>query len=134
MKNTVVLIIGLILFISGCINTNSTYETWGQKHVSIDLISFRNSTPGEHTFYKENLYYVIEGYLLNKNPHDALSVKINVTGYDSNGTIVVYNSTPEIYPKVIPGKGKSRFYARLLDPDKKVVRYDVKIFGAKSEY
>ena len=44
------------------------------------------------------------------------------------------NDTPYIYPKNIPEKGSSYFFARFYDPDKQIKNFTVEILDAKGEY
>lgn len=128
-----ILLLILIISISGCIDTTKKNNTWGEKKISLDAIKVSNNTTGNRSEQNDSIYYVY-GYINNENPYEALNVKINVTTYYSNDTIFAVNNTPYVNPKSIPANGESYFYARFLDPEKKIARYDVQILDAKAEY
>jgi hypothetical protein len=128
----ILLLLGIVS-ISGCIDNTKANSTWGEKKISLDAITISNNTTGNRSETNDSRYYVY-GYMDNDNPYEALNVKINVTTYTSNGTVFAVNDTPYLNPVNIPGNGQSYFYARFSDPDKKIVRYDVKILDAKAEY
>ncbi len=131
-----IIIISFILLAvvcSGCINTNKTNNTWGDKKISLDAIKVSNSTVGNRSENNDSIYYV-SGYIINQNSFEALDPKITVTTYYSNGTVFAVNDTPYMDPKNIPANGKSYFYTRFDDPDKKIARFEVKILSAKGQY
>lgn len=130
-----ILLIVCIISSSGCLNTNKTNKTWGQKDISLDAIKVSNNITADY-YESDNgtIYYYIEGYLQNTNLIDALDVKLKVTFYDSKGNVVAINSTPYLYPKNIPAKGNSSFYVEFPDPDKKIFTYKVEILSARAEY
>ena len=131
-----IMIISFILLAvasSGCINTNKTNNTWGDKKISLDAIKVSNSTVGNRSENNDSIYYV-SGYILNQNSFEAIDPKITVTTYYSNGTVFAMNDTPYIDPKNIPANGKSAFYARFNDSDKKIAKFEVKILSAKGQY
>ncbi len=123
----------LAVVCSGCIDTNKTNNTWGDKKISLDAIKVSNSTVGNRSENNDSLYYV-SGYILNQNPYEAIDPKITVTTYYSNGTVFAVNDTPYMNPKNLPANGKSAFYARFDDPDKKIVKFEVKILSAKGQF
>jgi len=129
----IIILLISIIFSSACIENTKANNTWGEKKISIESISISNDTNGNHSEQNDSVYYV-NGYLINKNPYEALNVKINVITYYSNGTIFAINNTPYLNPKNIPANGKSYLYARFEDPDNKIVRFDIKIIDAKGEY
>lgn len=126
------LLIGTLLS-SGCIENKKANETWGEKKISLDAINVSNNTVGDRSEQNDSVYYVM-GNITNQNSYDAFNVKINVITYYSNGTVFAVNNTPYLYPNTIPAKGNSYFYARFVDPDKKIVRFEVKILDADAEY
>lgn len=119
--------------ISGCINTNKTNSTWGEKEISIDDLKISNDTTGKHYEENDTIYYV-NGNITNNNPFEALNVKIKIITYTSNGTVLAVNDTPYLNPKNVPGKGKSYFYARFEDPNKQITKFEVKILSANGQY
>ena len=127
-----VLLIISTVSISGC-ETKTANQTWGEQKVSPDLIKTSNNTTGEFKERNNTGYYVVTGYLINQNPGEAFDIKMNVSGYDANNTLVSSNTTPYINPKSIPGRGQSYFGARLKDPEHKIVRFEVKILGAHAQ-
>jgi capsule polysaccharide export protein KpsE/RkpR len=138
-KNMKRLVILMIFFLiinvianAGCIDNTKANNTWGEKKISLEKIKVSDNTAGNRSEQNDSIYYV-SGYITNDNPFEALDFKLKVTTYYSNGTIFAVNETPYIDPKNIPGQGKSYFYARFSDPDKKITRFEVKIVGAKGE-
>ena len=119
--------------ISGCIDNTMANNTWGDKKISLDAIKISNSTVNNRSENNDSIYYV-SGHILNQNSFEALDPKITVTTYYSNGTVFAVNDTPYIDPKNIPANGKSYFYARFDDPDKKIAKFEVKIVSAKGQY
>ncbi|WP_321422020.1 hypothetical protein [uncultured Methanobacterium sp.] len=130
---TILMLFICLMTISGCIENTKANNTWGEKKISLDAIKISNNTTGNHSETNESVYYV-SGYIVNENPYEALNVKFKVISYDANGTVFAVNDTPYLDPKNIPEYSGSRFYARFSDPDKKIVRFDVKILSAKSEF
>jgi hypothetical protein len=131
-----IMIISFMLFAvasSGCIENTKANSTWGEKKISMDAIKASNGTVGNRSEENESIYYVY-GYIINQNPYEALDPKITVTTYYSNGTVFAVNDTPYLDPKNIPANGKSYFYARFDDPDKKIANFEVKILSAKGQY
>ncbi|MBI5459251.1 hypothetical protein [Methanobacterium sp.] len=122
----------IILANSGCIDNTKANNTWGEKKISMDAIKVSNSV-GNRSENNDSLYYV-SGSILNQNPFEALDTKITVTTYYSNDTVFAVNDTPYLNPQNIPANGKSSFYARFDDPDKKIAKFEVKILSAKGEY
>ncbi len=135
-KITTILILLLltgIILNSGCIDNTKSNNTWGEKKISMDAIKVSNNTVGNRSENNESIYYV-SGNITNQNSFEALDPKIKVTTYYSNGTVFAVNDTPYIRPSNIPAKGTSYFYARFVDPDKKIAKFDVKILSAKAEF
>lgn len=126
------LLIGIILN-SGCIDNKKTNSIWGEKKISMDAIKIANNTTGNRSETNESIYYV-SGHVINDNPYEALDLKLRVTTYTFNGSVFAVNDKPFIRPKSIPANGASYFYARFLDPEKNITRYDVKIVSAKGEF
>jgi len=137
MKKTIISLILLLVVatvsISGC-ETKTANKTWGEKKISLDLITISNNTTADHYDWEGITYYYIDGYLLNKNPFDALNVKLKATFYDSNGDIIATNETPYLEPKSIPLNGISNFHFEVQDKNKDIVRYKVELVDAQSEY
>lgn len=127
-----ILLLGIIS-ISGCIDTQKTNSTWGEKKLLTDLIKVSNGTVGNRSEENESIYHVY-GYIENDNPFEALDPKIKVYTYFSNGTEYAVNDTPYLEPKNIPATGKSYFYARFEDPNKQIATFEVKIISAKGQY
>lgn len=128
----IVLLFVTIIFNLGCIN-KTTNETWGEKKISMDTIKIANNTTGNRSEKNESIYFV-SGYVTNDNPYEALDLKLRIITYNSNGTVFAVNDKPFLKPKNIPANGESYFYAKFLDPDKNITRYDVKILSAKGEF
>ena len=79
-------------------------------------------------------HYKVKGDLQNNNPFGVAYVKVNITGYDTNGNLVDTQWT-FAYITNIPAGGRSPFDDYLNDPDNKIVRYDVRVMDAdKSLY
>ncbi|MEN6553275.1 MAG: hypothetical protein ABFC34_10390 [Methanobacterium sp.] len=141
MQKTAIIILTIIILgfiigivsISGCINTNQTNNTWGEKKISLDAITIANNITSIRSEVNESRYYV-DGYIENKNPYEAINVKISVTTYYANGTVFAVNNTPYMDVKNLPANGGSFFYARFEDPDKKIARFEAKIVSAQGEY
>jgi hypothetical protein len=131
-----IMIISFILFAvacSGCIENTTANSTWGEKKLSMDAIKVSNSTVGNRSENNDSVYYV-SGYILNQNPYEALDPKIEVTTYYSNGTVFAVNNTLYLNPNNLPANGKSYFYAKFEDPDKKIATFEVKFLSAKGQY
>ena len=133
-SNTIIIILVIIAIIglSGCAKKTSN-STFGEKHISLDSIKVSNYTNGNYSEHNNTIYYV-SGYIINKNPIDALNVKLKVITYDSNNDTVAINETPTLNPKSIPANGNSALYARFYDPEKRIVRFKIQIIDAKAEY
>lgn len=135
-KNSILIIFLLSLFlisISGCIDNTKSNSTWGEKKISIDAIKVSNNIEGNRSEDNESIYYV-RGHIINQNPFEALDPQLKITTYYSNGTVFAVNDTPYLNPQNIPANGKSTFYARFEDPNKQIVRFEVKILSAKGQY
>jgi len=130
---TVLSFILLALASSGCIDNTKSNSTWGEKKISLDTIKVSDDTVGNRNENNDSIYYV-SGYITNQNSFEALDPEINVITYYSNGTVFAVNDTHYIDPKNIPANGKSYFYARFEDPDKKIAKFEVKVISAKGEY
>lgn len=137
MEKPVVIITILLLVMSiccsGCIENTQANNTWGEKKLSMDAIKLSNTTVGNRSDNNDSIYYV-KGDITNQNSFEAINTKIQVTTYYSNGTVFAVNDTPYLNPQNIPAQGSSYFYARFVDPDKQITKYDVKIISAKGEY
>lgn len=138
--NKLVVIILIILFLipvfwifSGVKINPYSNQTWGEKTININAIKIVNST-GDHYEYEGQNYYYIEGYIKNLNDIDAINIQIMATAYDENGTVVATNNTPYLEPKNVPSGGNSYFYFEFLDPENRIVRYELKITAAKHRY
>lgn len=135
-KNITILFIFIItigvIFSSGCANTTQANSTWGEKKIAPGSIKVSDAV-ANRSIDNESVYYV-RGNLKNQNSFDALDVKIKVITYDKNGTVFAVNETPYIDPKNIPAEGKSYFYARFNDPEKKIDRFEIQILGALGVY
>lgn len=138
-KSSMVLIILLLGFLlgivstSGCIDTNKTNNVWGEKKISLDAIKTSNNTTGRYSQVNESNYFVY-GYLENHNPYDALDVKVKITLYSSNGTVIAVNNTPHLDTPSIPADGITYYYALFTDQDNKIAKYKVKVIDAKAQY
>lgn len=126
------LLAGIALSSSGCIEKNSN-NTWGEKKISLDEIKVDNDTIGKQNERNNSIYYV-EGNVTNFNQYDAFNLKIKITTYDPQGNVFLVNNTPYLDQKTIAAHGKLYFYAKFIDPEKKIVRFDVKVVDAKAEY
>jgi hypothetical protein len=126
------LFIGIVLG-SGCIENTKANSTWGEKKISMDAIKVSQNTTGDRSETNESKYYVY-GYIENDNPFEAVNLKMKINTYYVNGTVFAVNTTPNISPKNIPGKGSSFFYSRFYDPDQKIHNFTVEILSAKAEY
>ncbi|MFA0832415.1 MAG: hypothetical protein ACC609_00235 [Methanobacterium formicicum] len=137
MKKSLIFITILLFIISiccsGCIDSTKANNTWGEKKISLDAIKIGNDTVGNRSENNDSIYYVY-GNITNQNSFEALETKIRVTTYYVNGTVFAINDTPRLNPQNIPANGQSYFYARFVDPNKQIVKYDVKIISAKGEY
>jgi hypothetical protein len=129
----IILLLISIISIAGCIDQNKTNSTWGEKKISMDAIKIANNTTGNRSERNESRYYV-SGYVINDNPYAALDLKLRITTYTYNGSVFAVNDKPFLRPKSIPANGVSYFYARFLDPNKNITRYDIKILSAKGEF
>lgn len=135
-KISCIILISCILFAvacSGCIENTKSNNTWGEKKISMNAITISNNTVANRSVNNDSIYYV-SGDITNQNSFEALDPKIEVTTYYSNGTVFAVNDKPYLKPQNIPAKGTSYFYARFVDPDKKIAKFDVKIISAKGEY
>lgn len=127
------LLLAITVSISGCTTKDAANGTFGEKTISLNKLEI-SDTYAEHYDYENETFYYIEGNVTNKNDIDAIDLKMEVTVFDENGTIVDVNKSPYIDPKVIPALGASYFFFEFQDPDKRIVRYEVKIISAKSRY
>ena len=129
----ILLIILATVFTSGC-ETKTANQTWGEKKINLTLIEVSKNTTAGHDEYDGVNYFYIEGWLLNKNPFDALDVKVKGTFFDDKGNIILVNDTPELETNNIASYGKSFFYFEIVDPQNKIVNYKVEVTDAKSAY
>lgn len=148
---TIILVILIsIISISGCLDTSTKNQTWGEKTLSKDLIKIVNSTGEPQSFNEKNFYYV-SVTLVNENTVDALKIKLLVEGFDKNGKLVGKNSTPYISSSdeetgsdggdstentgtTIPAKSKATFYYLINDPDNQIVNYTVTLVNAQANF
>lgn len=148
---TIILVILIsIISISGCLDTSTKNQTWGEKTLAKDLIKIVNSTGEPQTFNEKNFYYV-SVTLVNENTVDALKIKLLVEGFDKNGKLVGKNSTPYISSSdeetesdggdstentgtTIPAKSKATFYYLINDPDNQIVNYTVTLVNAQANF
>jgi len=138
MFNKSLIIIVIILFavlvsISGCTTKEAANGTFGEKTISLDKFEISDSY-AEHYDYENRTYYYIEGNITNKNDIDALDLKMEATAFDENGMVVDINKNPYLDPKVVPSLGVSYFYFEFYDPDKRIVRYEIKVISAEDRY
>lgn len=129
----ILLLITATVFTSGCV-TKTANQTWGEQKINLSLIEVANNTTAEHYEWEGTQYFYIDGYLVNKNPYDALEVKLKATFYDAQGNVVAVNDTPYLEPKNIPANGNTYFYFEYPDQDKKIVNYQVEILSAKAQF
>ncbi len=129
----VILLFAVTVSISGCTTKNATNGTFAEKKISLDKLEISDLN-AEHIDDEDRTYYYIEGNITNKNDIDALDLKMEATAFDENGTAVDVNKNPYLNPKVVPSLGVSYFYFEFYDPDKRIVRYEVKIISAQSNY
>ena len=116
---------------SGCTVNPQANGTFGEKNpVSISDISILNDTGTYDTFGGKGYYY-IEGYLKNRQGEDAYNVTMQAKFYDKNDKLIATNESAYIDPKVVPGNGQSYYYIDAQDPEKKIVRYEIKITGVR---
>lgn len=130
---TIFIVLVILVSVCGCIENTKANSTWGEKNILLDAIKISDNTTGNYSQINESRYYVY-GYIINDNPIEAVNPKIKITTYHINGTVFAINDTPYIYPKNIPGKGSSYFYARFHDPDQLIYNFTVEILDAKGEY
>lgn len=121
-----------IISISGCTTKTATNGTFGEKYISINSIYLANNATADNYSYNGTEYYEIEGYLVNKNPYDIFNVIVNSTVYNANGSEVATNNSAYLDPNIIPANGASYFYVEFNDPNKKIVRYTIKVVNASS--
>lgn len=129
----ILLLITLTVFTSGC-ETKTANQTWGEKKINLTLIEVSDNTTTDHYEWEGTKYYYIDGYLLNKNPFDALDVQLKATFFDVEGNVFAVNETPYLEAKSIPENGNSYFYFEVADPDMKIVNYNVEVLSAKAQY
>lgn len=129
----ILLLITATVFTSGC-ETKTANQTWGEKKINLTLLTEADNTTTQHEVWDGIKYYYIDGYLVNKNPYDALDVKLKATALDAAGNVVAVNDTPYLEPKTIPSNGVSNFYFEFVDPDEKIVSYRVEVLSAQAQY
>ncbi|HOI39815.1 MAG TPA: hypothetical protein PLC38_01585 [Methanobacterium sp.] len=129
----VIILFAVIVSISGCTTKNATNGTFGEKTISLNKLEIIDSN-AEHIDYEDRTYYYIEGNITNKNDIDALDLKMEATAFDENGMVVDINKNPYLDPKVVPSLGVSYFYFEFYDPDKRIVRYEIKVISAEDRY
>jgi len=129
----ILLLITLTVFTSGC-ETKTANQTWGEKKINLTLIEVSDNTTADHHELEGTQYYYVEGYLINKNPYDALDVKVKTTFYDAQGNIFGVNDTPYLETNNLPSNGNTYFFLRIGDPENKIVNYNVEVTNAKAQY
>jgi len=129
----VIILFAVIVSISGCTTKNATNGTFGEKTISLNKLEIIDSN-AENIDYEDRTYYYIEGNITNKNDIDALDLKMEATAFDENGMVVDINKNPYLDPKVVPSLGVSYFYFEFYDPDKRIVRYEIKVISAEDRY
>lgn len=129
----VLLLITATIFISGC-ETKTANQTWGEKKINLTLIEVSKNTTSGHEEYDGVKYFYVEGWLINKNPFDALEVKLKGTFFDNKGNIILVNDTPELETNNIVSNGKSYFLFEIEDPNNQIVNYTLEVIDAKSTY
>lgn len=75
--------------------------------------------------------FLVIGEIQNNYGFNVIEVKVNITGYDTNGNVVGEGENKVAVPIIPPGKF-SPFIVYLKDPDKRIVKYDL-IIKYKSE-
>lgn len=129
----ILLLITATIFTSGC-ETKTANQTWGEKKINMTLIELSDNITADHFDADGTSFFYVDGYLLNKNPYDALDLKLKATFYDSQGNVFAVNDTVYIEPKVIASNGASYFYFEIWDPEKKIVNYRVEVIDAQGQY
>lgn len=132
-KLVTIIIILFAVIISGCTTKTANNGTFGEKKISIDNIKVSNNTTSYYSGSNDTNFFV-EGYIINENVNDAFNVKIKIITFDAQNNIVGINDTPYMKLKNIPSNESSYFIARFFDPDKKIVRFQVEVIDAKSEF
>lgn len=130
----IIILLTAALAVSGCTNKTATNGTFGEKNISLDNINVLNNVTADHNNFNGTEYYYINGYIKNNNKYDVFKVKIIATAYDANGTVVAVNNTPYINPDNIPSNDISWLYVTFLDPQDKIVKYDIKIVDASGTF
>lgn len=124
------LLLALILsavMISGCTEIKAENGTWGEKEpVKASELRIVNST-GEHFDRNETSIYYVYGDLKNTAGNDAYNVVVQAKFYDAEGNLIGNNTTGTVDPDTMVGEGTSFYYVGWDDPDKKIVRYELKI-------
>ncbi|AXV36697.1 MAG: FxLYD domain-containing protein [Methanobacteriaceae archaeon] len=124
------LLLALILsavMISGCTEIKAENGTWGEKEpVKASELRIVNST-GEHFDRNETSIYYVYGDLKNTAGNDAYNVVVQAKFYDAEGNLIGNNTTGTVDPDTVVGEGTSFYYVGWDDPDKKIVRYELKI-------
>lgn len=129
----ILLLFALTISISGCTTKTAQNGTFGEKKISLDKFSLTNVI-SEHYEFNDTQYYIIEGNITNNNDLDAIDIKMEAIAYDENGTVVATNNTPYLEPKTIPADITGYFNFIFNDPDKRIVRYEIKMISAKAIY
>ena len=124
------ILITLILaavMVSGCTEIKAENGTWGEKEpVKASELIIVNST-GEHFDRNETSIYYVYGDLKNTNGNDAYNVGIEASFYDAEGNLVGTNTTGTVDPNTVVGEGTSFYYVGWDDPEKRIVRAQLKI-------
>ncbi|MDI6644187.1 MAG: FxLYD domain-containing protein [Methanobacteriaceae archaeon] len=122
----ITLILGAVL-VSGCTEMKAENGTWGEKEpVKASELKIVNST-GEHFDRNETSIYYVYGDLKNTNGNDAYNVGIKAKFFDAEGNLVGTNTSGTVDPSTVVGEGTSFYYAGWEDPDKRIVRAELKI-------
>ncbi|MBI5680857.1 MAG: hypothetical protein HZC47_08195 [Methanobacterium sp.] len=121
----------IMVGISGCTIDPIANSTFGEKPpLAINNLEITNSSGAPYQYNGTN-YYGIAGIVKNNGEEDTRYVKMEAIGYDKENKTIATNDTVELDPKIIQGKGKSNFYFDLYDPNKKIVRFEIKVIDVK---
>ncbi|GAB4315459.1 MAG: hypothetical protein Kow0019_15610 [Methanobacteriaceae archaeon] len=116
-----------VLMVSGCTEIEAKNGTWGEKEpVKASELRIVNST-GEHFDRNQTSIYYVYGDLKNTNGNDAYNVGVQAKFYDSKGKLVGTNTSGTVDPSTVVGEGTSFYYVGWKDPEKSIVRAELKI-------
>jgi hypothetical protein len=116
-----------IVAISGCTIKATANSTFGEKPPATTGDLYIANSTGNHFDRNNTTYYYVWGYVGNKALKDASNVEITADVFDENDTLIATNNNASLKPETIPTEGQSRFYLRFEDPERKIVRYELKI-------